>query len=99
MPEQAWDRGGNLSQDDWQFIEYATTDEIEVTEAMIDAGLAAASLYDKEDPKEWEIAAVYRAMEATKQSTSLWNAAVIEETEEWPCSQASYQQQHSTCCE
>jgi hypothetical protein len=40
-----------------------STDEIEITPAMIEAGYLASRLYDREDPKEWEIAAIYEAME------------------------------------
>jgi hypothetical protein len=39
---------------------------IEVTEEMIKAGLKEARLYDHDDPKEWEIAAVYEAMEKAR---------------------------------
>ena len=42
--------------------------EIRVTEAMIEAGVQASCLYDREDPKDWEVAAVYRAMEAVRRS-------------------------------
>ena len=40
--------------------------EIEVTDEMIEAGYKASRLYDRDDPKEWEIAAIYRAMEAVR---------------------------------
>jgi hypothetical protein len=42
------------------------TEEIEVTDAMIEAGYEASRLYDRDDPKDWEIAAVYRAMEKAR---------------------------------
>lgn len=41
----------------------AKKDEIEVTPAMAEAGCREAALYDRDDPKAWEVAAVYRAME------------------------------------
>ena len=41
-------------------------DEIEITFEMIEAGYKASCLYDRGDPKEWEIAAIYRAMEETR---------------------------------
>jgi hypothetical protein len=41
----------------------APDDEIEITPEMIEAGYEASRLYDRDDPKEWEMAAVYRAME------------------------------------
>jgi hypothetical protein len=41
-------------------------EEIEVSEAMIEAGFRASKLYDREDPPDWEMAAVYRAMEAER---------------------------------
>jgi hypothetical protein len=48
----------------------APADEIEITSEMIEAGCAAARLYDREDPKDWEIAAVYRAMEIARRQGS-----------------------------
>jgi hypothetical protein len=44
----------------------APEDEIEITPEMIEAGYKVSRLYDREDPKEWEIAAVYRAMEKAR---------------------------------
>ena len=38
-------------------------DEIEVTPEMIEAGCAASHLYDRNDPEEWEVAEIYKAME------------------------------------
>jgi len=43
-----------------------STDEIEITDDMVEAGYQASCLYDREDPKEWEIAAIYRAMESVR---------------------------------
>jgi hypothetical protein len=37
-------------------------DEIEVTEAMLEAGYATGRFYDREDPEDWKLAAIYRAM-------------------------------------
>jgi len=42
------------------------TEEIEVTPDMVEAGYSASRLYDREDPKEWELTAVYRAMERAR---------------------------------
>jgi hypothetical protein len=39
---------------------------IEVTPEMIEAGFEESCLYDFDDPKEWEVAAVYRAMETVR---------------------------------
>lgn len=41
-------------------------EEIEVTNEMIEAGYKASRLYDRDDPKDWEIAAIYRAMESVR---------------------------------
>ena len=41
----------------------APAEEIEITPEMIEPGVAASRLYDREDPKSWEVAAVYEAME------------------------------------
>lgn len=43
-------------------------DEIEVTPEIIESGYKAACLHDREDAKEWEIAAVYRAMEYVRRA-------------------------------
>lgn len=40
--------------------------EIEVTPEMIEAGVEESCLYDREDPKSWEVEAVYRAMESCR---------------------------------
>ena len=37
---------------------------------MIKAGCKASRLYDREDPKEWEVAAIYRAMEAERRKVT-----------------------------
>jgi hypothetical protein len=50
-------------------IEAGVPAEIEITPAMIEAGCEASRLYDREDPKDWEVAAVYRAMEAERRKT------------------------------
>lgn len=42
--------------------------EIEITPEMIDAGCEASRLYERGDPKEWEIAAIYKAMEKARRS-------------------------------
>jgi hypothetical protein len=46
-------------------------EEIEVTPAMIEAAFDASRLYDGEDPKDWEMAAVYRAMERARRLTTV----------------------------
>jgi hypothetical protein len=43
-------------------------DEIEVTDEMAEAGIAASCLFDCRDPKRWEVVAVYRAMEFVRRS-------------------------------
>ncbi len=51
--------------------------EIEVTEAMIEAGIKASCLYDHDDPKSWEVTAIYEAMERCRRygnGSSLGNA-------------------------
>ncbi len=44
--------------------------ESEVTEAMIEAGVKASCLYDRDDQKSWEVAAVYEAMEHCRRAAS-----------------------------
>ncbi len=41
-------------------------EEIEVTPEMLEAGVRESCLYDREDPKSWEVGAVYRAMEGVR---------------------------------
>jgi hypothetical protein len=41
-------------------------DEIEITQEMIEAACEAASLYERDDPREWEWIAVYRAIEKAR---------------------------------
>ena len=55
-------------------------DEIEVTEAMIEAGFEASRLYDRDDPKDWELVAVYRAMEAARRQGKTGSDSVPEQS-------------------
>jgi hypothetical protein len=41
---------------------------IEVTPAMLEAGIEASALFDLYDPAEWEITAIYRAMESARRN-------------------------------
>ena len=53
--------------------------EIEITEAMIEEGVKASCLYDHGDPKSWEVAAIYEAMERCRRygnGSSLGNAGL-----------------------
>jgi hypothetical protein len=43
--------------------------EIEITPEMIEAGAEASCLFERDDPKTWEIEAVYRAMERVRRAT------------------------------
>jgi hypothetical protein len=45
---------------------HETTEEIEITPEMIEAGCEASRLYDRDDPKDWEIASIYKAMERAR---------------------------------
>jgi len=45
-------------------------EDIEVTPEMIEAGRDAARLYGRDDPKDWGVAAVYRAMETSRRQGS-----------------------------
>jgi hypothetical protein len=40
----------------------APDDEIEITSEMLVAGVEAYALFDFEDPGEWVVSAIYRAM-------------------------------------
>ena len=46
-----------------------TTTEIEVTPEMIAAGEAAWCLFDRGDPLEWKLAAIFRSMEVVHPGT------------------------------
>jgi hypothetical protein len=40
--------------------------EIEITPAMIEAGIEAYCLFDSDEPGEWIVDSIYRAMERAK---------------------------------
>lgn len=41
-------------------------DEIEITEAMIEAGITAFAKYDRDDRASWVVSAIYEAMERAR---------------------------------
>lgn len=49
----------------------ASGEKIEITPEMIDAGFEAAALYDRDDPKEWEITGIHRAIETVRRKSAM----------------------------
>jgi hypothetical protein len=45
-------------------------EEIEITEEMLRAGIEEYALFDSQDPGEWVVAAIYRAMRKAADSIS-----------------------------
>lgn len=48
-----------------------STDGIEITPDMIEAGIEEYALFDFQDPGEWVVSAIYRAMAAKAPSTQV----------------------------
>jgi hypothetical protein len=59
--------------------------EIEITPAMIEAGIEELSLFDLHDPARWKVPCVYRAMEAARRNAP--DQATASATD--PCLKAS----------
>jgi hypothetical protein len=52
--------------------------EIEVTTEMIEAGIEAYCLWDRDDPTEWKVADIFRQMaKAKRESTAILRTALV----------------------